>query len=302
MTEISTAAKRERPLYDWISRSGEKLVRFFVRQFTPPPGPGQIIFDIVFGILLPLTILIIDPILLKTGWPWQTTGTELVLLDRIRVLLYSLIGTGFAALLFSIVIGNRAPKISAGLVGIFALGANLSFWVGFFLLTLTTPMMAVFIIEIGEIDSSISQSDLEILLIILAAFFSGLAMIPITFVYARNSLRAFIQSIHALKWHQILLALLIGGMILLALPAGLQFGSGWLVNRMIARLIADTEGQDNAAIQIMQAAVWCRDYCYEDLARAYMDADSAEEKERLSAIYQAITGENLKSDLWIIQD
>ncbi len=302
MTENQTPPKREASLNKWISQSGERLARFFVRQFTPPTSPCQIIFDIAFGILLPLVILIIDPVILKTGWPWQTIGTSLTLFGRVRVFIYSLIGLGFAALLLSFLIKDHFPKARAGLVGIFALGANLSFWTGFFLLILTTPLAAMLIVEFSEIDSHLSQSDLEILLGILAAFFSGLAMLPISFVYIRNSLRAFIQSIHALKWYQILLSILIGVVILLALPAGFQAGSELYVTYMMSRLISDRESKDIVAIRAMQAAVWCQAYCYEDLAQAYMDADSDAEKERLSALYQAITGQDLHSDLWKSMD
>ncbi len=298
----SDKANKRIPILHKINGWIEKITGFVLRQFILPYRPKQIVFDVVVGILLPLFILIIDPIVFKTGWMLDDSWWYGAILGRIRVFAYTLIGVGFISLLLSLFMQEKLPlPIKAAFFGFFVLGANIALAIGFFLLLMTVPMVMAILFSIRDLVTP-SPEDHAIFYVILAAFFSGLTMIPIAFVYARNSLRAIILALRDLKWHQLFLSMLIGVILILLIPTLAQLGTEVYVDVLMARLISGTGEIDMQAVQAMKLAFWCERWCYRDFFDAYQTAEKPEDRARLTEVYFRLTGGDLSEDTMLFED
>jgi hypothetical protein len=295
-------AKKNKPFLQKIIGLVEKITLFVLRQFVLPYMPKQIVFDVVVGILLPLFILIIDPIVFKVGWMLDDSWWYGAILGRMRVFAYTLIGAGFITLLFSLFMQEKLPPfIKAAFFGFFVLGANIALAIGFFLLLMTAPMIMAMLFSIRDLVT-LSPEDDAIFYVILAAFFSGLSMLPTAFVYARNSLRAIILALRDLKWYQLFLSMLIGVMVILLIPTLVQVGTEVYVNIMVEQLISGTDKINMQAVQAMKLAFWCERWCYRDLFDAYQAAEKPEDRARLLEVYYRLTGGDLSEDTMIFED
>jgi hypothetical protein len=288
-----------------VAHFGEKGIRLFVRQFTPPHTRLQRVFDAAFGLLLPIAVLLMDPAVFKSGIPFfpELYNFGPSLLGEVRVFAYVLIGLGLLAMAWFLFIGEFPPAINSFFMGIFLIGAGVAFFLGFFLLITTTPAILAVLLDMAHFDpSSLDPDDLALVYLLGAAFLTGAAMIPICFVFFRNCLKALIGIIGRLKWYQALIAILLAGFVLFSLPIAAQVMADVFVDQMISRLIENKESIDRFAVQGLQMAFWCDRSCYGRLATAYRNAEDVTEKERLGKIYFLIRGHDIHDDLWKILD
>jgi hypothetical protein len=275
----------------------KKWTDFLIRQYTSPLTQRQKLFDLVFGVLLPFTVLLIDPIMFKSGWPFFPQKPLPSLFGFARVFCYGLIGMGMFGLIVSLFSGKRSPWLTTLLAGFFALGAHLSLLTAMFLLGLMTPTLLREPLVSPQFPFKARDAWL-----FLACLASGLILLCTGFVYSRNSYKGLLQGFQKFKWHTASLLFLAGLLLIPLIPAGMQIGADVYVDIMMTRLIADTVHIDPLAIRGMQLAFWCEQSCYAPLIHAYQMTTSETKHAQLEEIYFQINGISLSEGIYKIFD
>ncbi len=279
-----------------IKSFSKKATRFIARQCQPQQRSEQTAFDLLFGVLLPLAILIADPLVFKAGWPITLEGSQASLLGLIRVFAYLLIGFWLLFLCFSLCLQEKcSPVINAASGGFFMMGAITALSTGGFLLLFTTPLMFVILIDI---NAWVGKENEYLVLAIIEACIAGAALIPVAFVYLRNSIKAIFRSLKNLTWWQVIVSVIVGCAMLTALPFSLQAAANFYVNQKVERLLQNKEAIDMEAVNSLKNAFWCELSCYRKLFNAYNAALlNEDERVRLEQIYFLITGRDI-DDRW----
>lgn len=140
-----------------------KKIAFWKRQFQTEATNKQKIFDIVFGVILPVVCCYFDPIVFKGG-VW---GLGDPFLADFRAFAYILSFTSIMALLGFILCGEKFKWFNGFLSGLFGIGAVISLLIG----------IIIFPVSLFG------------LLILIGAL--GFTPFLAAFVYLRNSVRAF---------------------------------------------------------------------------------------------------------------
>ncbi len=274
----------------------KKLTGFLIRQYTPPHTRGQKLFDGLFGVFLPTIILLIDPAMFKSGWPFFPDRPIPSLFGFIRVFCYGLIGIGYVSLLFNLFSRKEMPGVRVLLAGLFALGAHLSFLTAGFLLILMTPTLLMGSLIYPKFHEARDA------LLFLACLSSGLILLCTGFVYSRNSLKGLIGGFQKVKWQAAGLLFLAGSLLIPLAPAGVQVGANVYVDFMMSRLLADTTQIDPLALRGMQLAFWCEQSCYAPLIHAYQMTSSETKHAQLEEIYWQINGISLSKGIYKVFD
>lgn len=134
---------------------------FWKRQFQNEMTKNQKAFDSVFGIILPVICFFFDPIV------FRTTGYAEGMLGMFKPFAYLLSYFSIMSLLAFLLWGAKLKWLNGFLSGLFAVGAAISFGIGVFLFPFSV---------IG-------------LIILIGAL--GFTPLFTSFVYARNSVRAY---------------------------------------------------------------------------------------------------------------
>src|SRR6185295_8732202 len=99
---------------------------FHARQFTREATRGQIIFDLVFGVVGPVLCFYFDPIIFRGGM----LGLGGVMLPRLQLLAYSISIIQIPVLLVWLLLGRQLRSFSAPIGGVLIAGSFFSFLVG----------------------------------------------------------------------------------------------------------------------------------------------------------------------------
>ncbi len=270
---------------------------------------------VIFGGILPIFVLSLDPGIFKTGIPFtggQYNQAWYPILGRIRVFFYGLVGLGILMLIVFLIFSILPPIFNAALSGLFIFGAMVAFPFGPLMLLFSAPpalgLLFVIVYESlvngnteiisGILQGSLNNEEWTFLYLFLAPFFAGLLTLPIIIVYAQTALAAAVRAAKKIKKAHILLIMVISCLIFIAIAAGLQIGANAYSNYWMKRLTENKENIDLRAVKAMRMAFWCTKACYDDLRTAYKESESVVEKERIAEIYDLIKEKDIKEDIW----
>ena len=139
-----------------------KVRRFFRRQFKRRVTSSQIVFDIAFGLILPLACFVFDPLVFKGGQ--QMNGP---MLEFARPFAYLLAAVSMTSFVIWIICSEKLRWLNIPLSGILFTGSIVSFFVGFFILPFS---LLGLVLVVGAL---------------------GFTPFVTSFVYLRNGMRAF---------------------------------------------------------------------------------------------------------------
>jgi hypothetical protein len=249
---------------------------FWRRQFNADPTGRQIIFDVIFGILMPLLCFYFDPGILSRESLGITRGPIPVFSGR-TFFIYAFSALAILALIVWMGLHNRAtPSVRAGLGGVLLAGAVLSFAIGVVILPLTILGILFVIGILGLIP-----------------FFTG-------FVYLRNGVRASgIASPEAYRTPRVAIAVVVA-LIALGLPGIAQ----WKINSSVKESLAQILDPNTESIDAPLARIK-RFHSFVDTDRIlhqYESETNPARQERLGRAYKEITGEDIETRLTILRD
>lgn len=243
---------------------------FWRRQFDPKVTIAQVVFDTVFGIVLPVVCLAADPgvfrgTLFGPILPWPLAAWTILLGNMVLLVVWW-------------VLGRRLRPVAALFGG--------AFWAGAFFAGLIALLLLPFYP--------------------LAAVGGWLVLVPAftCFVLARNASRALLAIGRTRKGARQVLLGLLGAAILTALPTSLE----WHVKANIAdttrRIIQGTGDEIDRAVEDLPDFYW---YPFplgvgDRIVSAYRDANDPARQQALSRAYRRLTGDDIEDRLLALED
>ena len=243
---------------------------FWARQFQNVPTDQQDRFDVIFGIVLPVICLVVDPIVFQ-GWIFH----EQPILGRFQLFAYLFCGLQIGIFLcWRTLARYLAP--AAGLIGgVLLAGSLFSFIVGVTILPLSIVGLVI--------------------LIGIAGFTPFLT----AFVYLRTGIRALrSQPRNALYQSRFPIALC-AALLSVALPSLVNYQVSTIVSTSVNQMLT---GNPQAAETAVRRLKWLPVSSTElsQLVDAYGNETRKEKKDVLKRYYREITGEDIERNFSII--
>ena len=235
------------------------LFKFWNRQFLQEATIGQMVFDILFGIVFPIFYLVVDFIIFE-----RRVGEFLI---QRQFLLFGYIEY---------------------LIGLFILGYCLA-----------KPLQGHFITGILMAQALVSLGcGLMILPISFLSLFVGVGILGFTpfltsFVFLRNAVRVFKRGVSRAPGIGAR-AMIVGFCLTLALPAIGQLTINRTVDTAIQHILSGHDRDvKNAIIQLKRIGYWAD---LQPLMNAYMITEQTQ-KRKIAEVYAQLTGRNIEIDL-----
>ena len=246
----------------------EEGIGFWARQTGHFPTAGQVIFDIVFGILMPLLCFYFDPGIIR--------GNLYTALRHASMFIYVFSGVAIFTLTLWFAIGHRAHSSRAIFGGVLLAGAICSISIGIIILPLTLLGVLLIIGVLGFVP-----------------FLTG-------FVYLRNGLRAIgrgnVPGAGSPRFAMVVLsAVLVTG-----LPALAQWKANDIVESSMTEILSRDTGSADAAIRRIRRFQWIVDA--DRIVREYERETNGPRRERLGRAYKEITGVDIETRLSNLND
>jgi hypothetical protein len=259
-----------RILFDGASL--EKKSPFWVRQFAVKATPSQDRFDVIFGVILPILCLVVDPVVFQGG-----ILNEEPILGQFQVFAYLFSGIQIAVFLIWRTL-NRHVTPAAGLLGGIALaGALFSFAVGVYILPFTLIGLIVLIGAAG-----------------FTPFFTA-------FVYLRTGVRALKCQDRNIAFESRFLLAAVAGLLSIGLPLFIHIQSAMMVSASMDVLLYGDAKQAALAVDRLK---WLpvSTLQRQQIVVAYEREANAEKKYVLKQYYKDLTGEDIEIRLAILSD
>lgn len=241
---------------------------FWARQLSGPRTPGQLVFDFVFGIVMPVFCFYLDPGIVRAGL-FSPVG-------ELSLFIYAFSGLAIIALFVWLVFGHRMGSLGTIFGGVLVAGAIVSTSIGVLILPLTLIGILVVIGLLGFVP-----------------FITG-------FVYLRNALRAINYSGASASRLPRFAIVVFSAVIAIALPGVAQ----WKVNDIAKQSTAEILDQNTQSIDAPVARIKRLRLVVDTdrFVREYEKESSPARKERLGRAYKEITGEEIERRLSILND
>lgn len=250
---------------------------FWRRQFSLSRTTPQLVFDVIFGVFMPIICFYLDPGIIGTS----TVGKiEMPVTYNSflgwNALVYVLSFLEILSLAVWLAIGHRTKSSGGVLGGILLMGATLSSAIGIVILPLTLWGLLVIIGILGFVP-----------------FITA-------FVYLRNGVKAIRRGSSALSRSALIGAVLSSAVVISAVPVVVQ----WEVSHVAARSVEEILGEDPAAAEgAVHRVRYFRWFVDTDrIALAYEQESEKQRKERLAAAYKEIAGQDVNVRLIIMND
>jgi hypothetical protein len=246
---------------------------FWRRQFDEPPTPAQTIFDVIFGIAMPVLCFLLDPGIIKGQGDLPFVAFSL---SHYSPFIYSLTALAIPTLGLWLGIGKRTRALGALISGVLLAGAMCSFFIGVAILPLSAlALMAV----IGAL---------------------GFTPLVTGLVYLRNAIRSNSWSrVHATR-SRTLRALVLGFTIAVAAPGLANWEASRLVTLSMDEILQGDAVSIEAAVHRIRYLQW---YANPDpIVFAYKGETDPNRKERLAKAYEKMTGEDIEDRLYRQRD
>lgn len=241
---------------------------FWARQVGDSPTSRQVVFDVVFGILMPLFCFYFDPGIIRARFSTQ--------LGELSVILYGFSGLAILTLSIWLVFGHRMRSLTAIFGGVLVAGAIISFSIGVMILPLTLIGIIFVIGLLGFVP-----------------FLTG-------FVYLRNALRAIGHGGPAAYRSPRVATVVFSAMIAIGLPGMAQ----WAVIEIVRQSIAEILDQNSQSVDVPVARIKRLHLVVDTdrIVREYEKEPDRARRERLGRAYKEITGEEIDSRLRVLND
>jgi hypothetical protein len=265
---------RRRAIMSSILTADEEPIRagFWQRQFSSDSTTYQVMFDVVFGILMPVVCFYFDPGIISGG----TVRSFSPMLPH-AVLVYSLSAIAISTLVVWLCFARRIKATGAIIAGVFVSGAVYSFTIGIIILPLTIVGLLFIIGILG-----------------LVPFVTG-------FVYLRNAIRAIRSANAFLGRPSLATAVSVGLLIAAGLPAIGEFSISRIVTQSMNQLLTQQDSRSfEEAVARIKYLGWADDM--DKLVRAYESEPNRQRKDRLAKAYKEITGREIEDQLSILND
>lgn len=247
--------------------------KFWRRQFSGTVTTHQLIYDVALGIVLPILSFIFDPVVFNNNFTLIPFGPEL---SQYKVLVYLFSALSILTLSAWLMLGNRSGSLSAVVAGILLSGSACSLLIGILILPLSLIGLIVLIGLLGFIP-----------------FFTS-------FVYLRNSVRAFNTAKPLLSRPKLTASLLLGAILIIIPPVFAHRQ----INRMVAQSMNDLLSGDvratESATQRLRYFAWAADL--DQMVWAYSRETEQTRKETLARAYKDLTGKDIETRLAILLD
>ena len=249
----------------------EEKPGFWKRQSMGEPKPWQRIFDTVFGGIVPIVLLIIDPIVFRGDPSCVGPG---VILPHLGVFAYLAIGSGVVLLLGWLAVYRDLARWSGLLAGLFQAGFVFALVLGLVMLPLSVPGLIVVIGALGFLP-------------FLTAF-----------VYRRNAIRAqrmAKETYPAWSKRKLAAVMVAGAALVLMIPLLAQWQTSQIIRQTTAMLIVSTDPQavEQAEQTLRTLNRVCLGFCTQNIQTHFEDAihQHRELQARFQQHFEAITGD-----------
>jgi len=251
-----------------VSDAIEERAGFWGRQLGATQTPGQVVFDVVFGILMPLFCFYFDPGIIR--------GAFFTPLGELSIFIYGFSGLAILTLSIWVFLGHRTSSLSVIFGGVLVAGAIISFSIGVIILPLTLVGILFVIGLLGFVP-----------------FITG-------FVYLRNGLRAVKHGSPTAYRSPRFATVVISAVMAIALPGAAQ----WTVGEIIHRSIAEILDPNSSSVDVPVARIKRLHLVVDTdrIVREYEKETNAARKERLGRAYKEITGEEIETRLRVLND
>jgi hypothetical protein len=238
---------------------------FWVRQFGPNRTRGQDVFDVIFGLVLPIACFLVDPIVFKSA---AVFGPPL--LEDFQLIAYVVSAIEMGAFLVWRTFPKRVSTFAPAFAGIFLAGAFFSIVVGLAILPFTLLALLMVIGLPG-----------------LTPFFSA-------FVYLRNGIRAMrVQPNDSTLALRFVVAVL-GAMLFVGLPvrASIQIDKAMSVS--VDTLLVGNAIEAEAAAKQLKKYRFVSTKHRNQIAFAYARESDPVKKDIIKRAYQDMVGEDIE--------
>ena len=238
---------------------------FWERQFGEEITRAQIVFDVLFGIVLPVVCFVADPGIIRSG---GTTGLIRTNLASYRLFIYTLSAVTIPALAVWLTFGERYRQVAGAFAG------------GLFAAMLCSLAIGVDIIP------------LSVLGLVIVIGILGFVPFVTAFVYLRNAIRGWRRA-RAVSPAKRLATASLALLLVVGLSAGAQVGVTQMTSEALQQAISGDPQASEAALGRLHRLRWFADS--EAVMSAYLRETDQARKEQLARAYQAITGEDIES-------
>lgn len=238
---------------------------FWRRQFDSSPTKAQNIFDVTFGIAMPVLCFIADPGIIRANGPF--VPRDLLLRDY-SPFVYSLSAFAITALGLWLSVGRRIRAFTGVFSGILAAGFICSVVIGFLVLPLTIIGLS-WVIELLGFTSLVAG-----------------------FVYCRNAVRSLNESRRCTTKAQSVQLLLLAFGLAVALPALWNFQAARAVTISMEQILQGDEGSIPEAASMLRDLRWYADP--DRILAMYERETDPIRRRRLAKAFKIITGEDLE--------
>ena len=243
---------------------------FWRHQFSTAVTPGQIIFDVVVGAIIPILLLIFDPVVFRNGELCQASA-----LQGDGLFAYLAIGLGILALFGWLFIDTLKHNGTAFIAGILLTGALFAAGVGIAILPLSVFGLLALVGAFGFLP-----------------FFTA-------FVYFRNGVRAF-RTAEAAPGRRVrrFASLIAGAVIVLGLPLMAQTQITNLAQNEIDTIVNNQDALSQTGISELRTVNQvCLGLCTSTIAAVFSGAvlTHHDQRAQLETTFTQITGQVLLS-------
>lgn len=231
-----------------------------VTETVNSPIRGKLAFDVIFGILLPLLCLMLDPAGFFFNHPYQGFIYLFIGLEMITLVIWLGWSQSFS---------NRGVAIVAGIL---FLGALFSLVVGLILLPLSIIFSIVLIGILG-----------------FTPFFTAVA-------FYRNGRRAVIQAYKQMRFVTLTLSLVFGMTLVTVPPGYAQWYTAQLVSQVIQAALQGDVQSATEATQKLKFIPWCFKGCLSEIVRDYYsEKQRISQQQILANTYREIIGKDINA-------
>jgi len=245
-----------------------KRSAFWQRQYSDTITTPQKVFDLFVGAIIPILLLIFDPVVFRNGGCYGPSLTPTYALFA-----YLAIGLGITALLAWLFVDAVKQRAAAFIGGVLLTGTAFAVITGIVMLPFTLLGLIVVIGVLG--------------------FFPFLT----AFVYYRNSRRAWrVAQSTSLGTIRLAVSLLLGSLLVLVLPALAQGQASSLINRTVDTIAAPPDESVSASIDVLKSTnALCLGLCKSNIIAAFerVSASHPDQRQQLATAFQQTLGESL---------
>jgi hypothetical protein len=236
------------------------------------PRKGRsLLYDLLFGVLLPCGCLVVDPFFFRPFLPGR--GVDVQMLSP---WVFGSFALAMVCLVIQLAVGQRLKRFSPVLGGALFAAAGAATLVGLALLPVS--IICVPIYGLGLL---------------------GLAPFVAAWVYMSSGYRAMLTLNAPPGSRVIMLGALLGAAMFIAAPVALQVKIGSDATIAVEDVL-DEDGNLDDAIRVLKRPL---SYPWRDeIVWAYHHADNEEKKQHLRLVYKRITGGDIAKRMWILLD